>query len=214
FDRLNTSLHETFDAYGYHHVMGNITGNHDMARFISYASGDLKWNENDKEAGWNRNITVTDTIGYAKLKMLHAFNMTIPGIPIIYYGDEIGMPGANDPDNRRMMRFDNLNPFETDVKNTVTELTKLRSSHMALLYGDFEVLKVNATQYVYKRTYLNDEVIVVFNKSPQKTTIIVNDTISKNQYQPNFGNIIVVSDNSIEVTLAPYSFEIITLKNN
>lgn len=214
FDRLNTSLHETFDAYGYHHVMGNITGNHDMARFISYASGDLKWNENDKEAGWNRNITVTDTIGYAKLKMLHAFNMTIPGIPIIYYGDEIGMPGANDPDNRRMMRFENLNPFETDVKNTVTELTKLRGSHMALLYGDFEVLMVNATQYVYKRTYLNDEVIVVFNKSPQKTTIIVNDTISKNKYQPNFGNIIVVSDNSIEVTLAPYSFEIITLKNN
>jgi cyclomaltodextrinase / maltogenic alpha-amylase / neopullulanase len=211
FDRLNTSLHESFDAYGYHHVMGNITGNHDMARFISYASGDLKWNENDKEAGWNRNITVTDTVGYAKLKMLHAFNMTIPGIPIIYYGDEIGMPGANDPDNRRMMRFDNLNPFEADVKNTVTKLTQLRSTHMALLYGDFEVLEVNETQYVYKRRYLNDVVIVVFNKSPEKTTIIVNDTIRNYPFEAQFGSNLVKTDNSIAVTLAPYSFEILTV---
>ena len=38
--------------------------------------------------------------------MFLAFNFTIPGIPVIYYGDEIGMTGANDPDNRRQMRFD------------------------------------------------------------------------------------------------------------
>ena len=213
FERLNTSLHETFDAYGYHHVMGNITGNHDMARFISYASGDLKWNENDKEAGWNRNITVTDTIGYAKLKMLHAFNMTIPGIPIIYYGDEIGMPGANDPDNRRMMRFDNLTSFETDVKNTVTKLSKLRSTHMALLYGDFEVLEVSETIYVYKRTYLDDVVIVAFNKSPEIKTIIVKDSGSKNPDKAQFGNGISTNDNTIAVFLAPYSFEVITMYN-
>lgn len=213
FERLNISLHETFDAYGYHHVMGNITGNHDMARFISYASGDLKWNENDKEAGWNRNITVTDTIGYAKLKMLHAFNMTIPGIPIIYYGDEIGMPGANDPDNRRMMRFDNLTSFETDVKNTVTKLTNLRSTHMALLYGDFEVLEVSETVYVYKRTYQDDVVIVAFNKSPEIKTIIVKDSGSKNPDKAQFGNGISTNDNTIAVFLAPYSFEVITMYN-
>lgn len=213
FERLNTSLHETFDAYGYHHVMGNITGNHDMARFISYASGDLKWNENDKEAGWNRKIEVTDTIGYAKLKMLHAFNMTIPGIPIIYYGDEIGMPGANDPDNRRMMRFDNLNKYELDVKNTVTKLAKLRSEHMALLYGDFEVLEVSETVYVYKRTYLDDVVIVAFNKSSETKTIIVTDADSKNPDKPQFGNGITINDNTIAVFLAPYSFEVITMYN-
>ncbi|MBC8047025.1 MAG: alpha-amylase, partial [Fimbriimonadaceae bacterium] len=34
FERLSSSLHETFDYYSWHHVMGNITGNHDMARFI------------------------------------------------------------------------------------------------------------------------------------------------------------------------------------
>ena len=33
--------------------------------------------------------------------MLTAFITTIPGIPIVYYGDEIGLVGAGDPDNRK-----------------------------------------------------------------------------------------------------------------
>ncbi|HNO29112.1 MAG TPA: alpha-amylase family glycosyl hydrolase [Chitinophagales bacterium] len=176
FSRLSSSLKESFDYFGWHHVMGNISGNHDMARFISYASGDLKWNENAKEAGWNRHITITDTIGYARLKMLQAFNMTIPGIPIIYYGDEIGIPGGDDPDNRRMMYFDSLNRFEKDVFNTVSKLTQLRSNHMALLFGDFEVLQEqsagsNDLQFAYLRSYFNDAVIVVFNRSSKQATL-------------------------------------------
>lgn len=213
FERLNTSLFETFSAFGYHHVMGNITGNHDMARFISYASGDLKWNENDKEAGWNRKIDVTDTIGYAKLKMLHAFNATIPGIPITYYGDEIGMPGANDPDNRRMMRFDSLNRFELEVKQTVSSLNKLRSSHMALLYGDISIIQVTPGQYVYKRTYFDDVVYVLFNKENKPVEINIENMEHKKPYQINFGSAITQNNKITKVTLQPYSFEIITFKN-
>ncbi len=213
FDRLNASLNETFNAFGYHHVMGNITGNHDMARFISYASGDLKWDENDKEAGWNRKIEVTDTIGYAKLKMLHAFNMTIPGIPIIYYGDEIGMPGANDPDNRRMMEFDSLNKYQLDVKNTVTTLTHLRSSHMALLYGDFQVLHVSPTLYIYKRTYFDDVVYVLFNKSAGAVVLPLTNIETDKPYHTNFGSATKMNTTTLQVTVQPYSFEIITFGN-
>lgn len=42
--------------------------------------------------------------------------MTIPGIPIIYYGDEYGLPGAGDPDNRRMMQFENLKDREESLR--------------------------------------------------------------------------------------------------
>ena len=220
FERLNASLFETFNYYGYHNVMGNITGNHDMARFISYASGDLKWTDNDKEIGWHKTITVTDTIGYAKLKMLHAFNMTIPGIPIVYYGDEIGMPGANDPDNRRMMRFDSLNRFEQDVKNTVTKLAKLRSEHMALLFGDFEVISAEGSTFIYKRSYFDDVVYVLFNNSANILSYVFEEDFSANKYNVQFNNRIVMvatqSDKGIDQTSAvlnvkPYSFEIITL---
>ncbi|MFN0276272.1 MAG: alpha-amylase family glycosyl hydrolase, partial [Chitinophagales bacterium] len=226
FERLSASLHETFYYYGWHHVMGNITGNHDMARFISYASGDLKFTENDKEAGWLRKIDVTNPVGYSKLKMLHAFNMTIPGIPIIYYGDEIGIPGANDPDNRRMMRFDSLSTNEQDVKNTVIELSKLRSEHMALLYGDFQELLVNDTIYAYKRSYFSDTVITIFNKSgtsfqyqiplhtdvnAQNLSVHFDSVVSELQYTINPGTD-PGTYHSMSVTVKPYSFEIITFK--
>ncbi|MFI5171225.1 MAG: alpha-amylase family glycosyl hydrolase [Chitinophagales bacterium] len=226
FARLSASLNETFDYFGYHHVMGNITGNHDMARFISYASGDLEWDENDKEVGWQRKIEVTDTTGYAKLKMLHAFNMTIPGIPIVYYGDEIGMPGANDPDNRRMMRFDSLDKFEQDVKNTVTQLAKFRSQHMALLYGDFEIVRADDEVLIYRRTYFDDIIYVVFNKSnrEQSADISLNEETKNYKIKPTFGSIGFVDTVSIspntdpgiyyfyEINMTPYSFEIITFE--
>jgi len=221
FERLNASLLETFNYYGYHNVMGNITGNHDMARFISYASGDLKWTDNDKEIGWQKTIMVSDTIGYAKLKMLHAFNMTIPGIPIVYYGDEIGMPGANDPDNRRMMRFDSLNTFEQDVKNTVTKLAKLRSEHMALLYGDFELIAAEGSTYIYKRKYFDDEIYVYFNNSNKVLNVVLGKNITGRNYMLNFNSNIgeqgtIAEDGTIITNFAlaikPFSFEIITVK--
>lgn len=214
FERLSASLHETFDTFGWHHVMGNITGNQDMARFISYASGDLKFDENDKEVGWHRDIEVTDTIGYSKLKMLHAFNMTVPGIPIVYYGDEIGMPGANDPDNRRMMIFDSLNTYQQDVKNTVTKLAKLRSEHMALLYGDFEEIGVSDEMFSYARNYFNDAVYVYFNKSNKATSIIqaLPASLQDKKVISNFGSVLSVYSNKFSVDLKPYSFEIITFE--
>ncbi len=220
FERLSASLLETFNYYGYHNVMGNITGNHDMARFISYASGDLKWTDNDKEIGWHKTIMVSDTLGYAKLKMLHAFNMTIPGIPIVYYGDEIGMAGANDPDNRRMMRFDSLNRFEQDVKNTVTKLTKLRSEHMALLYGDFELITAEGSTFIYKRSYFNDVVYVLFNNSENEMLHSFDEDFSSINYKAQFNSkILMVSTQSVEdmdqtsliLNVKPYSFEIVTV---
>ncbi|MDA3779255.1 MAG: alpha-amylase family glycosyl hydrolase, partial [Bacteroidales bacterium] len=115
FTKLKNSLEESFDYYGYHSLMGNITGNHDIPRFISFASEALSFDEDAKKAGWTRNIQIKDTIGYYKLSSLTAFIMTIPGIPVIYYGDELGMPGAGDPDNRRPMKFSGLSEQEKNL---------------------------------------------------------------------------------------------------
>ena len=216
FSALSASLNESFAYYGWHHVMGNLTGNHDMARFISYASGDLSWNENDKEAGWTRTIRVTDTTGYRRLMMLHAFNMTIPGIPIIYYGDEIGIPGANDPDNRRMMYFAGWNTHEQEVYTTVQKLTRLRSSHMALLYGEFIELPIingKATDYAYVRNYFGDRVVTVFHKgdSAMELRIELPENIPFALPQAQFGAETYVKDGVLYVQKNEGNcFEIIT----
>ncbi|HHL51761.1 MAG TPA: alpha-amlyase, partial [Flammeovirgaceae bacterium] len=159
--------------YGYHHVMGNISGNQDKPRFMAYAGGDLRFDEDSKLAGWTRPITVTRPEGYERLKMFMAFNLTIPGIPVIYYGDEIGMTGANDPDNRRMMRFTGLQPDEEDVKATVARLAALRLQNLELTYGDFHWLLVEDDVLAYARSYFGQLTVVVFNKSPHAASLLL-----------------------------------------
>ncbi|HPI46401.1 MAG TPA: alpha-amylase family glycosyl hydrolase, partial [Tenuifilaceae bacterium] len=132
FTQLNNSLHETFDYYGWNNLMGYISGNQDRARFISYAGGAVRFDEDAKKAGWTREIGVGDLVAYNKLCMLNAFNMTIPGVPTIYYGDEFGSPGGNDPDNRKMMKFDGFNSKEQFTLETVKRLVNIRRENMAL----------------------------------------------------------------------------------
>ena len=166
-DRLSDALSEALKYYGSHHLMGNITGNQDRARFISYASGDVKFDEDAKVAGWTREIKMSDSKAYDKLAMLHAFNLTIPGIPCIYYGDEYGSIGANDPDNRRMMKFKDLDKHELALKEKVKELIHLRNNSMALLYGSTEIETGNDNILIIKRQYFDEVVYSVFNKSDQ-----------------------------------------------
>ena len=162
--RLSDALKESLTYYGNHHLMGNITGNQDRARFISYASGDVKFDEDAKKAGWTRKIEMNDTTAYDKLAMLHAFNLTTPGIPCIYYGDEYGSLGGNDPDNRRMMKFTGLDKYELALKEKVTSLIHLRKNSMALLYGSTNI-ETDGNVLIIKRQYFDETIYAIFNKS-------------------------------------------------
>jgi glycosidase len=117
-----------------------------------------------KRIGWTKDIKVQDTLAYKKLALFHAFNMTIPGIPIIYYGDEYGLPGAGDPDNRRMMQFKNLQTREETLRQETKKLIAIRLSNMALLYGDLQILENTMNTLSYKRKYFDNEVTIKLDK--------------------------------------------------
>ncbi|MDD2293773.1 MAG: alpha-amylase family glycosyl hydrolase [Bacteroidales bacterium] len=167
FEALAKCIGESQTAYGSHNLMGNITGNHDRCRYVSIAGGDILPDEDNKLAGWQRDIGVTDQRAYEKLKLLHAMNFTLPGLPCVYYGDEYGDPGANDPDNRRWMRFDNLSEKEQDVLSAVKSLTALRRGSMPLLYGDYKLLSADRDVISYMRSYMGEYVITILNKSDE-----------------------------------------------
>ena len=159
-------VEKSINTYGEHHLMGNITGNQDKGRSISYFGGDLKRDEDSKLAGWTREIGYGDEeMAFKKMAMMHVLNSTIPGIPVIYYGDEIGMPGGNDPDCRRIMKFKHLTEREKELKSEVSHLLKLRSSSMALLYGTMYWDEISENRLVYSRKYANEVVTVYLNKS-------------------------------------------------
>jgi glycosidase len=212
---LANRLKESLKVYGSHNLMAYITGNQDRGRFISYAGGDLHFDEDAKKAGWTRDIEVGDTIAYRKLQMLMAFNMTIPGVPVIYYGDEFGMPGGNDPDCRRMMRFDNqLNRFEKDNLKVTQKLTLLRKSNMALLYGDVYNLSSDDGTMHYSRRYFGQFAWVGFNNSSEskRFTFKLDDDLLSKKLVANFDSKIDINGNTVSVELLPYSFEIINIK--
>ncbi|WP_431472669.1 alpha-amylase [Nonlabens sp. SCSIO 43208] len=206
YGNLTEILQKGLDYYGYHHLMGNISGNQDRARFISYASGDVKFEEDAKAAGWTRDIGMSDESSYGRLAMLHAFNMTIPGVPVIYYGDEYGSIGANDPDNRRMMKFDNLSSNEQELKNQVKSLVYLRRNSMSLLYGDTEILSDANGILGIKRTYFNETTYIFFNENK----------ISLNAYKRNDKEEVKIVINGIEdpnyIQVKPQSFTIVQTK--
>ncbi len=212
FEKLNSSLLETFSYYGWHHTMGNITGNHDITRFITLAGESLKQGENDREVGWHREVKVENPVGYKKLSSMTAFLMTIPGIPIMFYGDEFGMAGANDPDNRRPMQFGNLSKDEQLVKETAQKLIKLRREKLALMYGDFNPLLVTKMTYAYSRTYFGESAIVIFNRDSKPQTI--DFKIPKNmmslKFWENFGAKCNRELDKITIELPANSFEILT----
>jgi glycosidase len=107
--------------------MSPLIGNHDKGRFMAYADGDLPGPNGvkDEEVGWSTPPKVDDVASHPKIQLAEAFLLSIDGVPMIYYGDEFGMTGAGDPDNRRDMRFDDkLTPDEQKVLRNFEELRK------------------------------------------------------------------------------------------
>lgn len=208
---LATELYKSLDNYGYHNLMGYISGNHDKPRFISVAGGTVSLSENTKAAGRKRKITVGDTIAYDKLTLLEAFMLTIPGVPCIYQGDEYGVPGANDPDNRRMMQFDNYSTKEQQHLSKVKTLIKLRRSNLPLIYGDVLPLFCDKDVMAFARVYMGETVVVAYNRSGEAKDITISlpQALNLNGLNVNFGSVYKVDKNNLSVTLAPYGFEIL-----
>lgn len=79
-------------------VIGRMLGNHDTTRFASEANGDAG---ND---AWSH-PPPQPSLGsvYARQRLALSLVFALPGMPVLYYGDEVGLAGASDPDSRRVM---------------------------------------------------------------------------------------------------------------
>ena len=146
-------------------------GNHDVARFAS-AKGSST----------------------AKLRMAFSLTLTLRGIPQLYYGDEIGMAGGGDPDNRRDFpggwREDSKNAFSAAGRTReqqelflyVQTLLHLRREHAALNSGRLWHLFSDDGSYVFLRETEDDRVLVVFHNSakPSELRFTLADTPAQN----------------------------------
>ena len=206
-DVLKSSLY----TYGNHNLMGYISGNHDKPRFMAYASGDIRFGEDAKAAGWLREIGITDSVAYDKYLLFHTFNLTIPGIPVLYYGDEIGLTGGNDPDCRRMMKFDNLNNREKNLKDQVAKLANFRRENPVMIYGSFINIINSPDYWVYARKYFGKEVVVLINNNAenQKISFTLPAIFSESTFKSLFGKNYKIDDRKISIELGAYQTEVL-----
>jgi glycosidase len=117
------------------------------------------------------------------LKLGFTFLLTTRGVPLVYYGDEIAMPGGGDPDNRRDFPGgwpgDPLNAFtaagrtpeQQDVFAHVQRLARLRASLAPLRRGDTRNLLVDEQQWAYARVLDGEAVVVALNNAAAPATL-------------------------------------------
>ena len=132
-------------------VMFNMLGSHDVERLRTLCGG-----------------------SWAKQKQSVLFQMTYPGTPCIYYGDEIGMEGGKDPDNRRAMEWDK-SKWDKEAQRFYRQILRLRKEKPILRRGDYKTVYADDSTAVfgYTRTRGNQEVLVLFNRGdlPQTAAI-------------------------------------------
>lgn len=217
FIELDAEMNKTLDVYGPLHLMGNIMDSHDKNRFMAYADGAIELSQwSAIEEGWSNPPEVKDPYSYKKAELYLAYMLTIPGLPVIYYGSEFGMTGLSDPDNRRMMRFGKqLNTNEEKMLTEVNKVVKARSNHSALRYGDFYTIRADDDLFAYLRSDFSERILIVLNKSDERKTLDIRlpHILSSQKAVDCIDNSVSqIVDNKLNISLEQRGWKILILK--
>jgi len=205
---LKETLDQNFRNYQPVNLMGTITSSHDQIRFISVADKQMSFSENGTERAFNSPPeAIEHSSSYLKLANFTAFNFSIPGIPVIYYGEEIGLPGAGDPDNRRPMRFGrNLKIGESILKEKVSSLTNLRQTYTSLSIGDFYTVFLDGPTWIYFKIYFDEIILVAINHNDKRQSVSFENPIQVSSWRRLKNNIpFSLTGNKTTLHLQPYS---------
>ncbi len=161
--------------YGDRSVMSTFIGNHDVPRSIHFAQDTPLWSDvwtDGKDRNWQNQPGVVDgTSAYERVSVALAVLFTNRGAPLLYYGDEVGMPGAGDPDNRHMMQWDGYNAGQKELLGRVQALGAARAAHPALRHGTRTTLSVDDDTWAYQMSDGSDTVWVVINRGDSARTV-------------------------------------------
>jgi glycosidase len=183
-------------------LMSTWIGNHDIPRAIHFASGTITDCYQGSNVGnsWDPSSysQPTGVEPYERLALAFGILLTNRGVPLIYYGDEIGLAGGGDPDNRRMMQWDNLSTHQSWLKQRVTDLIRIRSENVALRRGYRVTLTGGSDTYAYKMVGCGAEqdIFILINRGDFATGVT---GLPAGNYTELIANSSVTGGSSIDV---------------
>lgn len=186
FEVIEDAVADYEDRYRADALHVRFLGSHDTSRLSSRANFDgavdCAWPGGGNCAQLPQNPS--DPEAFKRLIRAWTVLYALPGLALLYYGDEVALPGGNDPDNRRDMPWSGalagvsltdapLNEAQRALSDRVAALGRARVEWPALSRGDRAPLVVTPDLYVFAR-YLGDEVVVVAaNRGPAVQGAIV-----------------------------------------
>jgi glycosidase len=187
----------------YLYLLQNLLDSHDTERLSSMiVNPDRKYDHDSNEGNPNYSPAKPRTSNYEKQKLIAVFQMTYRGAPMIYYGDEVGMWGADDPHDRKPMIWEELDyddevitkksGFKTgfgkyevkpnnELKMFYKNLIHLRNSNSAFRTGTINFLYFNDAKrtFVFERKENYKRFLVAFNLGDQSDKIKIPISESK-----------------------------------
>lgn len=163
FSRRIMSLKENYPAPAFYSTF-NFLSSHDTERILTVLGGKTYNNKDDECVAELTNDEKVDAV--SKLKCLISLQMLLPGVPVIFYGDEAGLEGYRDPFCRKCFPWNRENKELTDYyKKAIT----LRNESSAFTSGEFEPIYKFENGYGFIRYDDKDSYIVLVNTGNSTT---------------------------------------------
>lgn len=160
------SLYENYPRTYFYSCM-NLIGSHDRARILTLLG------EAPDESG----LSVQEkthyrlsrdqlSLGRARLKSLIAFQMTFPGVPSVYYGDEAGVEGFTDPLNRKTYPWDRV---DEGLLSWTKKMIHIRQENPVFIDGEWKIFSSGADHLAYVRSMEKKSMaVVIINRNTEK----------------------------------------------
>ena len=193
------SLQENYPPTAFRAAL-NLIGSHDRARVLTLM-GDTPDGQPLSPA--------QHALAVRRVQLLSLLQFTAPGVPCIYYGDEAGVEGGEDPDNRGPFPWGHEDPT---LMPHYRNLTQLRQAHPVLTKGGFEPLFFGGDVYGCLRTGETESILALANRSADAPHQVHYRCDAGFALDLLTGRVLPVSDGWIRLELAPLEGVCLCLK--
>jgi glycosidase len=231
-DTLNT-LFKDYPKENYD-VMMNLLDSHDVDRVSSMAVNPDLWYDHYGSPSNNKDYDVRkpNEVERAKQKLMVALQFSLPGAPQIYYGDEAGMWGGDDPDCRKPMVWpefkyetETTHPFglkrpsdkvkfDKKLFDWYQKIVSIRKENKVLTFGDvkFNLIDDKNRSLGFTREYNGEKVFVLLNTNSSQLKVEL-ENLKDIQLDKNCVDLVSGKKlNAAKLVLAPYQIIICKLK--